>query len=357
MEDQARVIRAELKTKRTLVTSDIHGNYDNFTALLKRLEYRPGEDALVVIGDLIQKGDKNLDTLHLMMELSKTENVFLLRGNNDWYVEKDDETVFGILSHFRGRILQGEMIKALGLPFPRTVEEFHLCRGKIEEAYRKELAFLRNLPDILETEKFLFAHAGLQNEELGSQELSFVLAAPRFHETVEHTFSKLLLVGHWPTANYRSDRLCNAPIFNFERNVLSIDGGNRVKTLGQLNGILLNNETGEWSWDYVDSFPKIKAPCSQEYKPGRAITWPDNYVELLEHKNGFSRCRFQKDGTLFEIPDSFLYEACGGGVFRSEDITTARLGVEAGEEISLIWRGEDRMLVMKNGEAGFLLLK
>ncbi len=352
-----RVVRAKLKTKRTLVISDIHGSQNLFKALLEKLAYKPGEDTLVIIGDLVQKGRQNLDTVRFAMELSKQENVFILMGNNDLFaLEGPDQEILKHASHFRERSVLGEMALAMGLPFPESPEETHALREKAELAFPKELAFLRGLPHILETENFLFAHAGLENEDLERQDLEYVLSVPRFHETVTHSFQKLLLVGHWPVANYRADCLSNAPLSNAEKNVLSIDGGNTLKSFGQLVGVILDNETGEWAWAGVDGLPKIQAPCSQKAWPGVAITWPENWVEALEWGKGIVRCRAKKNGALLDIPESFLYEDCGNGVFRTNDITSARIAVERGEELSLVWRGEDRALVRKEKETGLLIL-
>lgn len=352
-----RVVRAKLKTKRTIVTSDIHGSFELFKALLEKLEYRPGEDTLVIIGDLVQKGRQNLDTVRFAMELSKQENVFVLMGNNDLFtLEGPDGEILAHGSHFRECSVLGEMALAMRVPFPKSIEETHALREKAEAVFPTEAAFLRGLPHVLETEEFLFAHAGLESEDLEHQTLEYVLSAPTFHETANHTFHKLLLVGHWPVANYRVDCLNNAPLYNAERNVLSIDGGNTLKSFGQLNGVILNNETGEWTWAGVDGCPKIQAPRSQKARPGAAITWPRNWVEVLERGEGMVRCRAKESGVLLDIPADFLHEEKDGS-FRTSDVTNALLGVEKGEELSLIWQGEDRMLVMKNGEAGFLLLK
>lgn len=352
-----RAVRAKLRTKRTLVTSDIHGSLDLFKALLKKLEYKPGEDALVVIGDLVQKGRQNLDTVRFAIELSKQENVFVLMGNNDLFtLEGPDREIFEHGSYFRERSVLGEMALAMGVPFPKSIEETHALREKAETVFPEELAFLRGMPHILETEKFLFAHAGLQSEDLERQTLEYVLSVPRFHETVNHSFQKLLLVGHWPVANYRTDCLSNAPLYHEACSVLSIDGGNTLKSIGQLNGVILDNETGEWSWAGVNGFPKIQAPCSQKARPGVAITWPGNWVEVLERGDDMVRCRAKESGVLLDIPADFLYEDKNGG-FRTNDVTNALLDVEKGETISVVREWKDRLLITKNGEAGFLFLK
>lgn len=351
-----RVVRAQLKTRRALVTSDIHGSLDLFKALLKKLQYKPGEDTLVIIGDLVQKGSQNLDTIRFVMELSKLENVFVLMGNNDLFtLEGPDREIFEHGSYFRECSMLGEMAMAMGLPFPKSVKETHVLREKAKGAFPEEHRFLQDLPHVLETEQFLFAHAGLQSEDLERQELEYVLSVPRFHETVNCTFHKLLLTGHWPTANYRRDKLSNAPLYNQSRHVLSIDGGNRVKTFGQLNGVILDPRTGGWFWDSVDNFPKIRAPFSQKARSGSVITWPENHVELLEQGEHTSLCRIRKTGEQVELPNELLYTDDEG--LRTDDFTSDLLEVSAGEELAVVWKGNKWMLAGKNGKMGLVLLE
>ncbi len=354
-EHPVRVVRASIHTKRILVISDIHGGLELLRALLEKLRYRPGEDTLVILGDLVQKGMRSLDTVRFAMELSKEENVFVLMGNNELFtLEGPDEEILQHGSHFRERSVLGEMALELGLPFPKTVEETHALREKAEQAFSKELNFLRDLPHILETEQFLFAHAGLSGTDLENQDLEYVLAAPRFHETVSTSFQKLLLVGHWPVANFRTDCLSNEPLYHRACNVLSIDGGNTLKSFGQLNGVILDNETGEWSSLSVDLYPKIPAPCSQQEKPGIAITWPENFVELLERGEHFSLCRAKKDGVILKIPNEFFYQDEKG--LRVSDATNVQLGLTKGEPVSLVKEGKGWQMIMKNGKAGMLFL-
>lgn len=355
-EHPVRVARASIHTKRILVVSDIHGCRDLLDALLGKLKYRPGEDTLVIIGDLVQKGRQNLDTIRLARQLAEEENVYVLMGNNDLFtLEGSDREILNHALHFKGRSVLGEMALELGMPLPGTEEETHVLREKAKAAFSGELSFLEGLPHILETERFLFAHAGLAEGALEDQDLEYVLAATRFHETVTAVFQKMLLVGHWPVGNFRTDKLSNAPVYNAAHNVLSIDGGNTLKSYGQLVGVILEPETGRWSWTGVDGYPKRPAPCSQKARPGTAITWPENFVELIEKGEKISCCRSKRDGVALDIPNEFLYE--DGKGLRTDDITNALLEVDKGETVSVTRDLGDRLMILKNGEAGFLLLQ
>lgn len=350
---KVRVIRPNITTKRILVTSDIHGNLDALKALLDKMAYTPQVDTLIILGDLVQKGTQNLGTIRHVMELAKAENVFVLMGNNDLYtLEGEDDEIFNHFKHHFGRTVLYESATALGLPLPETVEEAHAVREQAERAFAAEFDFLRSLPHILEADKFLFAHAGLADENLEHQNLEYVLAQPEFYKTASHRFSKLLLVGHWPSSNCRSDALDYSPFYNEECNLLTIDGGTNLKDFGQLNGVILDSETGGWTWVCVDNFPKIRAAHAQEATDGAVIVWPNNAVELIERGDEFSRCRALKDGVELDIPNGFLYEDERG--LRSVDITDARLGVREGETLSVLREFSDRVLVKNDrGIAGF----
>lgn len=351
-----RVVRTEFTTERTIVVSDIHGSAEMFRQLLEKLCYQPEQDTLVIIGDMLQKGPENLEMLHLAMELSKKKNVYILMGNNDLYVlEGSDEAIFNHCDYYREYSVLGEMAVAMGRDFPKSVEETHKLRKEAEDHFKAECDFIRNLPQVLETEKFIFAHAGLESEDLDNQKFEYVISTPRFSDNATHVFEKLLLVGHWPVSIFHKNHLSCAPHYNAEKNILSIDGGNSVKLINRLNGVVLNNKTGEWACDGVDEYEKISAPCSQTEKNGLTVCWPDCEVEVLEERGDFTLCKFKGNGAELEIPTEFLYEDDDGRDC-TNDTTDRRLEVKKGETVSVVRKYADRLLIMKNGETGWLFL-
>ena len=52
------ISKLETKAKRKIVISDIHGNLDLYQALLHQIDYKPGVDCLILLGDLIEKRKK-----------------------------------------------------------------------------------------------------------------------------------------------------------------------------------------------------------------------------------------------------------------------------------------------------------
>ena len=62
------------------VMSDIHGCYDKYIKMLEKIQFGPG-DTLYVLGDVLDRGTAGIKVL---LDLSKRENVVLIRGNHDY---------------------------------------------------------------------------------------------------------------------------------------------------------------------------------------------------------------------------------------------------------------------------------
>lgn len=63
------------------VMSDIHGCYDEFRALLKKIHFNHKQDQLYLVGDLINRGPKSLAVLDYLM--NHETSMFPVLGNHD----------------------------------------------------------------------------------------------------------------------------------------------------------------------------------------------------------------------------------------------------------------------------------
>lgn len=63
------------------VMSDIHGEYDKYAAMLKKIGFSD-DDMLYIIGDVVDRGEKPVEILLDMMQRS---NVFPIMGNHDLF--------------------------------------------------------------------------------------------------------------------------------------------------------------------------------------------------------------------------------------------------------------------------------
>ena len=81
---------------------DIQGCFDSFEELLKKINFNPEVDELWVAGDLVNRGDKSLETLNYLYSIK--DSVQIILGNHDIAliaayagVKKSNETIQAIL--------------------------------------------------------------------------------------------------------------------------------------------------------------------------------------------------------------------------------------------------------------------
>lgn len=65
----------------TYAVGDLQGCYDEFRALLDSFQFDPSKDHLWLVGDLINRGPKNLETLNFIRQLGNVVTIVL--GNHD----------------------------------------------------------------------------------------------------------------------------------------------------------------------------------------------------------------------------------------------------------------------------------
>ena len=65
--------------KNIYITSDIHGDLKKFKKLLEEINLSD-DDVLIVVGDVIDRGEDGLDILKIIME---KDNIILLKGNHE----------------------------------------------------------------------------------------------------------------------------------------------------------------------------------------------------------------------------------------------------------------------------------
>ncbi|WP_119342727.1 symmetrical bis(5'-nucleosyl)-tetraphosphatase [Facilibium subflavum] len=67
----------------TYVIGDVQGCYDELMMLLDKIHFQVGQDKLIFVGDLVNRGPKSLETLHFIRSLGKSAKIVL--GNHDLY--------------------------------------------------------------------------------------------------------------------------------------------------------------------------------------------------------------------------------------------------------------------------------
>ena len=67
----------------TYIIGDVHGCFDQFIRLLKKINYDKQKDQIILTGDLVNRGPKSLDVLNYCLA---DENITTVLGNHDLYL-------------------------------------------------------------------------------------------------------------------------------------------------------------------------------------------------------------------------------------------------------------------------------
>ena len=343
----------ETKAKRKIVVSDIHGNLDGYKNLLKKVHYVPNEDCLILLGDLVEKGPKNLDTLHFIMNQVKNEDVHCIQGNCDFIVKNVLYSYrLSFLKHvlgFRKASLIHEMAKSLNLSINEKSNMSDICQI-LRQHYLKELSFLNDLPHILEDDKHIYVHAGLVSDENYGHDFSQVLTKQFFLYTDEH-FHKTVIVGHMPVTEYCRHIASFDPIFDAKHNIYSIDGGNIVKEGGQLNALIF--EKNQTKIVRYDALPEKKVIHDVPYHPQIPffITWNHGEVQILEKQEKQSKVYSPYIHRTFWVENEFLTQEQGR--VKATDYTNYEIPLKKGETVKIVFAYQDKVQIKKNGILGW----
>lgn len=68
------------KLKRAYIFGDIHGDFITLANFVKKI---PEGETLIFLGDILDRGDKQLESLYLILNLTSEYNVMILRGNHE----------------------------------------------------------------------------------------------------------------------------------------------------------------------------------------------------------------------------------------------------------------------------------
>ena len=163
--DSAEIVRTKLwNDKRELhgpfdIIGDIHGCYDELVMLLKKLGYVQNDSGVyshpfgrqaAFLGDLCDRGPKNVEVLRLVMDMVKSGSAVAVPGNHD----------VKLLKYLRGR----NVTITHGLDI--TVSQLEAAG----EDFKKETAgFIDSLVShyVLDDGKLVISHAGIKQEYIG----------------------------------------------------------------------------------------------------------------------------------------------------------------------------------------------
>ena len=167
--------------------SDIHGEYELFSKLLKRINFS-NDDEMFICGDIIEKGDKSVE---LARYISSFSNIHCIIGNHEYAFLKYYQSLLQKSPDDFDEVLRKLQIYLLG-------DGARLDWDLVD--------WLECLPYYIEREDFICVHAGvpvLQNGELmdlaKASEEELVYDRTFKEARIKHSSEKCVFFGHTPT--------------------------------------------------------------------------------------------------------------------------------------------------------------
>ncbi|MEK3886334.1 metallophosphoesterase [Bacillus sp. FSL K6-3431] len=343
--------------KRVVVISDIHGDLKLLEKLLSRIEYNE-QDVLVINGDLCEKGPNSLGVVRYIMNLStKSHQVYVTQGNCDILINhifNENDSILGYMKKQKHSILN-EMLEEQD----RCLNDFSSFK-ELSTFYRNhfanEIDWLLSLPTAIETENYIIIHAGIENiENWKETNINFALSTPGFYEK-GHQANKLVIVGHWPVTNYTATSISHHnPIIDMNKRIICLDGGNRVKSDGQINALIIEEDFYRHTYtDHLKEIREIKQNYSAPEGFVGTVTYPNYHLKKLVQEEYFTLCENVNLGIHQWIKNEYIREQ-KDGIYCKDDLSTTLLSVKVGDSVAIIDNScKAFVLVKKNGQVGWI---
>ena len=185
---------------RTLIIGDIHGCLYEFEDLLEKMNFKEGNDRLILLGDLINKGPYPLEVLKKARELQCE----VVLGNHEW----------SFLQQAYGKRQENR--------------EFRNLLKDMKEEFSSWVGWIENFPLFIEDEDFIVVHGGIVPSFELSQTPAHLITRIRTWDGLGrdlscesnpawydlYTGEKLVVFGHWAKRG-----------LNVQKNVIGLDSG------------------------------------------------------------------------------------------------------------------------------------
>lgn len=346
--------------RRIIAISDVHAHHGYLMGLLEKVRFGP-DDLLVIVGDILERGQENLATLRAVMGLTRTHRVLPLIGNVDeWALDKpfsmDAQALAADVEHqvaWHGGSFVQELADALGMAVAPDMDVDAFRKG-VREAFAAEYAFMEGLPTVLQMPALTFVHGGIPP---GPVEALEGLPSRQFtkrnaYMEEGHCLDRWTIVGHWPLCLYAREPMSFAPFISEAQRIIGIDGGCGVKQEGQLNALII--EAGAFSWDHYDALPvRVALDAQAASDAPRHISYMDGAVNVLRRDGDVAHVEHKSTGLRMWVPATRL--SVRAEETHCNDISDYRLPVAPGDTLSVLWETKLGAVCKKDGVEGWYL--
>lgn len=334
------------------VVSDIHGGIHILKRLLTHIQ---PSSHLIILGDIIEKGFDSLKTLRYIQSLSQNPNVHVCMGNNDdaflRALEPENIHYFLRRKHDVKSIIY-QMIESAQL----DGDGFEL-QTRLKEVYHKEIEWLRQLELMIETDDFIFVHAGIERRmDYQQSDRKTLLSLDHFYDK-GHIAPKIVVCGHYPTAIYSHHNFNNNVIIDLEKRIICIDGGYGATNFGQINLLEITYTKEGYQYRMVedDDFESRRIIQSQKAKGHtRGVCYPHYAIEVIEKGHHFSLARVVQTNEVVYVKNEYIRNE-HNQTFTTDDVPNNWLEVKVWDEVKILNQfTSGYALVKKQGEFGWV---
>ena len=195
--EQQKASKGESDTQ-FFIVGDVHGCFNTFRELVQQ-HWRPHEETLIQIGDLIDRGNFSPETIAMARTLKDRfqDKAIFLKGNHEFEAVLYHETRLN-----PGWLDQGGS---------QTLKQYKQNKKSISD----DLPWLKALPLCFETPTLLVSHAGVTETPDPYKETNS--RGVLWNRTTLKNIGKLQIIGHTP--------LAGKPEYRSAENVWNIDTG------------------------------------------------------------------------------------------------------------------------------------
>ena len=346
---------------RCIAISDIHGHLDLLKRLLEKVNYC-NDDYLIIVGDFVEKGNQTIETVEYLMELQKQNNkVFVLLGNCEYALEEmvSNPKLARQVINYLNRIGKGGMIRQAikKLSLDIKIDEPEMIQGKVKKFLQPYFDYFAALPTTLQLNDFIFVHAGIEKrQDWQNSKLSSLIELQTFYHD-GHCLNNYVIVGHLPTSNQYSNSINNSIIIDDNKKIISLDGGIGVKSISQLNALIINGNNDKYDFvkEYVQPLPlyEVLVDINIFFKEPVKISWPYFEVEVLKENSNFSKCRQLVTNNILNIKNEFLYRR-NNKVYCLDDYVDYQMSLNKGDIVKMIGIYGIYAYIIKNNEVGWI---